>query len=132
MSKDKICAVCQFCLYNHEADSFVCHNEQSAKFGKVLSHIDDTKSLCEDFSPHRYEDMTLKEALGIITFSDLRSAYPANYLRTKMKDRPFIVLEFENNSDALEWKDALTRLFTELMDIKEKDGDFKEKDDNSR
>ena len=129
MSDDKICAVCRFCMYEHTVNSYACHNEQSAKFGKKLSH-NDTKLLCNDFSPHRYTEMTLKEALGIVTFSDLRSAYPSYYLRMKKEDHPFIALGFDNNSDAMKWADALTRLFVELMDMKTKDGDFEDEGEN--
>lgn len=122
MTDERTCALCKYLMYDRKMNAEVCHNEQCENFGKALST---SSRACGLFAQHQYTDLTLKEALGIVTFSNLKMAYPSYFLRTKNDDWPFIALNFENNTDAILWLDALNRLFMEFLEIKERDGDFK-------
>ena len=37
---ENICAVCRHCTFEEEYNTYVCHNENSEKYGKLLSTRD--------------------------------------------------------------------------------------------
>lgn len=121
----EICAVCQFCTYEDGRPPEVyCHNEQSENYGKMLSHKDTEKPGCADFSPHIYKDLSLKEALRILG-TETSGASPF-YKLPDSKLSPFLCMNFKDNKQMADWRDAQTRLFVEYMDMAEKDGDFED------
>lgn len=127
-TKDEWCAVCQFCTYEdgRPPEAF-CHNEHSQNYGKMLSQEDIEKPACVDFSPHIYKDLSLKDALKIIGAGTNGFIHCSNLPNKKY--RPYLVINFESNKQVEDWRDALTRLFFEYMDMAEKDGDFKNEPD---
>lgn len=117
--KDNFCGLCRFCLYEDKAGGYVCHNEKSVMYGEYLSDIGHED--CDKWSGETYTQMSLKEALKIMTGAGTLWCFPG------MPDRdskPFLGISFENNEQLVLWKDAHVRLFMEYMDIAEKDGDF--------
>ena len=119
--KDNFCGICRYCLYEDYAGGFLCHNQNSIMYGEYISDIGHED--CDKWQGHKYATMSLKDACKIIT----QKGQPYHFLGLpEGKTRPFYAVTFKNNDDALDWKDALTRLFGEYMDLAEKDGDFNE------
>lgn len=124
---ENICALCRYCTFEEEHNTYVCHNENSEKYGKLLLTKDVKNNKCKDFSKHTYSEMSLKEALRIHTNPDhLVNVSYSHKLPDKEQKCSYVVLAFKNN-DALEtWRDAHVRLFTEFMEMAKRDGDFED------
>ena len=119
--EDNFCGICRYCLYEDDAGGYICHNEKSVMYGEYLSDIGHED--CDKFSGETYTQMSLKDALKIMTGLGMLWVF----LQVPGKDRkPFLGISFESNEQFVDWKDAHTRLFMEYMDLAEKDGDFKE------
>lgn len=118
-----ICAVCQYCTYEDgKPPEAYCHNQYSGNYGKLLRHADTEKPGCIDFSPHIYKDLSLKEALRILTTETV--GHNAYYELPTKDLPPFLCINFDGNSQIARWRDAHTRLFVEYMKMVEEDGDF--------
>lgn len=120
--KDNFCGICRYCLYEDDAGGFVCHNQNSVMYGEYLSDIGHED--CDKYEGGKYDKMSLKDACRIIT----QTGYLSHFYMLPGRDqrRPFLALTFETNEAVADWRDALTRIFSEYMDLAEKDGDFKE------
>lgn len=117
------CALCRFCLYNHERNEYLCHNEESSSYGMVLS-TDKMQESCKDQNIHEYS-MSLKEALEIMLgIGEHKSMFFYHNL-PRREENPFVCISFKTNLELERWRDAHLRLFKELMRIKTNDGDFK-------
>lgn len=117
------CALCRFCLYNHERNEYLCHNEESSSYGMVLS-TDKMQESCKDQNIHEYS-MSLKEALEIMLgIGENKSMFFYHNL-PRREENPFVCISFKTNLELERWRDAHLRLFKELMRIKTNDGDFK-------
>ena len=120
-----ICAMCQFCTYEDERPpEAYCHNQYSGNYGKLLKHVDTEKPGCIDFSPHIYKDLSLKEALRILTTETV--GHNAYYELPTKDLPPFLCINFDGNSQMARWRDAHTRLFMEYIKMAKKDGDFED------
>ena len=128
------CTVCRYCIANTGEDTwngYYCINEQSERFGQVV-----TKSGTKPAGPgcDKYEhtnhkaiqDMSLKDALQMVIMPPLSRSYPFYQFKFKTTDSNGIweARFFETNKDLLDYRDAVERLFDELMKLKEQDGDF--------
>ena len=119
--KDNFCGLCRYCLYEDKHGGFVCHNEKSVMYGEFISDIGNEN--CDDYSGHRYTEMSLKEALKIVTQGGSLWSFPG---LPDGDTKPFLGFSFENNEEFADWRDAFTRLFTEYMRLAKEDGDFNE------
>lgn len=121
MKDDKFCSLCRSCLYEDKEGGYVCHNENSVMYGEFLSDIRNED--CDKYCGGKYKDMSLKDACRIIT----QIGYISYFYQLPGRDhKPFLALTFESNEQAADWKDALTRLFGEYLELARKDGDFEE------
>ena len=121
--KDNFCDICRYCLYEDDAGGFVCHNEKSVMYGEYLSDIGNED--CNKYQGDSFKDMSLKEALAKVTGqSGLFQGISYMLSLPGSEGKPLLWMAFENNTDALEWRSALTRLFAEYMELAKKDGDF--------
>lgn len=69
--------------------------------------------------------MSLKDALRIATVPDgLFTVFYDERLPDKDNQFAYKTHVFKTNNDLEEYRDAITRLFTEYMDMAKKDGDF--------
>lgn len=125
MKQDNFCGLCRYCLYEDDAGGFICHNENSVMYGEYLSDIGHED--CDKYTGSTFKDMPLKEALAKVT-GQSGSYQGISYMLSTpgSEGKPLLWMAFNNNTDALEWKEALTRLFAEYMDMAKKDGDFEE------
>ena len=144
-NKKHKCALCRYCTYEQSHKNFVCHNESSHNYGKLILTMDDMKlyggegeiPACDDYSGHEYKDMPLKDALCIITgalskqYNGFQGAFYDHKLPDKDNTQAYVILAFKTNNDLERWRDAHTRIFTEYMNMAKADGDFKTETDES-
>lgn len=125
------CSLCRFCKFNDRKRSFACHNEASATYGEVFDCVEASRNKsCENFAEHRYNALSLKEAL---LFCSLPKDFVGLFTNYKTPDNggpATVTLAFNTNEALMEWMDAKTRLFMEYMTMAKADGDFNEEGEN--
>ena len=121
------CGLCRYCTYENEYKEYVCHNEGSGNYGKILPYDVVKREPCADFARHEYFAMSLKKALKIMTMPDgLVTMTAFRKLPNNHQHYACVALTFKSNKDLEEWRDAHTRTFMEYMDLAQKDGDFED------
>lgn len=124
MSAD--CKLCSFKLANVHGgadNSYYCTNQDSPQFGK--------EAVCGCDGYWKFDprpQMSVKDALEMVVMLP-RGAYPSYFFLFGKEDdlqRPCLFLSFESNRQMLEYREALMRLFDELMRLKREAGDFDE------
>ena len=123
MGENNICSSCRFCLHQNKLNGYVCHNENSEHFGKI---IDLETAACKDIDNHKsFSSLSLKEALKINARTDISTGTYYHYnLPDEEYKHAYVMLEFKSNADLNDWRDAQLKLFNEWLDMAVKDGDI--------
>ena len=131
----KCCKLCRYVLADPIANSceYHCLCEESPLFGESLG-IRGEGPGCGHYKATKYEDMSLLEALKIITCSKEHSGYPTFFHRKNREDdtHPFLAITFETNAQLENWREANIRLFTEVMRLRQENGEFEEENDGEK
>ena len=120
------CELCKYVIASKKPGPprYVCVNQDSPNFGKGVG------TGCDEYDSFAAKpDMAFKDALEILIMCP-QGAYPFHYFLYGDEDdmqRPCIMISFESNKQMMEYKEATMRCFEELMELKRKTGDFKEK-----
>lgn len=110
---------------------YYCFCESSPHFGAVISKSGKDGPGCEHHMGSTYNDMSFLEALKILTFTPRSQEqmnephpYPLIVHRSDINETPHIALIFKDNAQLEEWRDAQTRVFTEVLNMMEERGEF--------
>ena len=121
--KDK-CCLCRYDRWVEEKKARICVNQNSDTYGKILKNIHE--ETCENQKQNRHGmTIPLKDALKTLTL-ETRGSF-AHYELSDIK-HPFIIINFSDNEQLENWREAFERCFAEYMSLAEQDGDFE--DDN--
>ena len=135
---------CRLCRYQKakpwEAPykGYYCFCEDSPLFGSVVSRTGKDSPGCDCYMQSTYNDMDFLEALKILTFTPRTQEqmsevhpYPMILHRDNLEDSPHITLVFKDNTQLEEWRDAQVRVFSEVMDMMQKNGEFTDEDEEA-
>lgn len=118
---------------------YYCFCEESPHFGSVISKTGNDGPGCGCYMQSTYNDMTFLEALKILTFTpstqeQMNEAhpYPVFGHRENAEQTPHITIMFKDNAQLEDWRDALTRLFTETMKYMRANGEFEDEKDTKK
>ena len=114
------CGLCMFDSWEEKKRAQCCHCEYSAHYGE------DTKGVteCSEFRPHVYKGTAMKDDLMAVTRGTM--GIMPFYAMPGSKTGPFLCINFKDNTQMAEWRDAHFRLFAAYMDMAQADGDFEE------
>lgn len=105
------CNACRCCSFSTEAQAYICHNEKNIKFGQIVS----TKYWrCSGFTPYRWKEMSLDEALKIVTIGNF-IFIPVYQLPNNSIQFATMTIRFKTNEDLDEWRDARVRIAIRLL-----------------
>lgn len=110
--RKEICGLCQHCSFVQLKNNFVCHNEKSNNFGKILPVNIAHHWGCSDFEIPGWEKMSFEQALYFIA-----TAYRDMYHMYSGLDYNFacVVFTFSTN-DALDtWRNAFVRIAMDVL-----------------
>lgn len=101
------CVKCKYCLYAKAPyNNFVCHNQKSKSFGKVLKG---RAEACEDFDRLNGTKMSIVEA-SELSLKSKGSFYFYKLPKYEGMKDVMMAMRFENNEDLIDFKEALLRL----------------------
>lgn len=117
------CDMCKFCLYAKAPyNDFVCHNQKSKLFGKVLEYGGRVEA-CEYFNRLNGTRMSIVEA-SELSLKSKGSFYFYKLPEYEDRNDVMMAMRFESNEDLIDFKEALLRLnliyFDNNKDEKEK------------
>ena len=134
-TKNDGCKLCRYFMADPvEAPmlGFYCFCENSPLFGKIVRKVGEEASPgCECHEKATYTEMSLKEALKIVTDTDHKITNAAWDHRKDKDGHPVACLWFKTNEDIENWRDAYCRLFEEAMKYMRTDGEFEDEIDGS-
>ena len=127
------CDLCRYQIadvYETPMRGFYCVNEESPHFGEIISEHGKHGIGCKKYESTDYKalmELNLKEALKTVIQPD-NGSYPSYKFNFGKPDDHYVwmAMHFKSNKELLDYRNAMTRLFEELMRLMEEDGDFKD------
>ena len=117
-------ATCSECIYCNAANSdkayysdYMCHNESSKNYGKLLNHDSTSFWSCADYSKHH--DVSFKDAIRQVLLPDGLTSCYRRYIEPNSEDgeNAFIGFSFKSNGDLQKWVDARDKLMKEYIRV---------------
>lgn len=110
MDKGKRCSLCKFGTFEENFGEFICHNEESDYYGKILNDYRNT--VCDDYNAYNLK-MSLTEALEVLTaFTNITDV---SYKLPNGDDKAYLTLSFDTNNDLEKYREALMIIFKEVL-----------------
>ena len=130
------CSLCRYQLaepWEEKDTGYYCFCEDSPHFGKVVSETGKDGPGCKCYMQSTYNDMSFLDALKILTLTPGKQEqmgdprpYPVFAYRNSEDKTPHIAIVFKDNTQLSDWRDALLRTFSEVLDMMDANGEFKE------